>query len=111
MLNEELKTVLLHNYRNRINKDDDFDINSELEKLLNDIGYSTADAGGRVTFYGKDPIQPSTLRIASLAGIGLAAKSVALASLWQKRGGNGQDIYVDIRKALKRLSPFYERKW
>ncbi|XVL12443.1 hypothetical protein WKW46_05000 [Staphylococcus xylosus] len=44
MLNEELKTVLLHNYRNRINKDDDFDINSELEKLLNDIGYSTADA-------------------------------------------------------------------
>lgn len=50
MLNEELKTVLLHNYRNRINKDDDFDINSELEKLLNDIGYSTADAGGRVTF-------------------------------------------------------------
>ncbi|MBW3126679.1 CoA transferase [Staphylococcus xylosus] len=94
MLNEELKTVLLHNYRNRINKDDDFDINSELEKLLNDIGYSTADAGGQVTFYGKDPIQPSTLRIASLAGIGLAAKSVALASLWQKRGGNGQDIYV-----------------
>jgi len=111
MLNEDLKTVLLHNYQNRINKDDDFDINSELEKLLNDIGYSTADAGGEVTFYGKDPIQPSTLRIASLAGIGLAAKSVALASLWQNRGGNGQDIYVDIRKALKRLSPFYERKW
>ncbi len=73
--------------------------------MLNDIGYSTADAGGQVTFYGKDPIQPSTLRIALLAGIGLAAKSVALASLWQK-GGNGQDIYVDIRKALKRLSPF-----
>ncbi|MBU0439350.1 CoA transferase [Staphylococcus succinus] len=111
MTNMSLKNKLLYNYKNRINEDDDFNIYNELEKLLNDIGYSIDDAGGKLSFYGKDPIQPSTLRIASLAGIGLAAKSVALASLWQARGGRGQDISVDIRKALKRLSPFYERKW
>ena len=36
---------------------------------------------------------------------------MALAHLWQVRGGKGQDIHIDIRKAVKRLSPFYERKW
>ena len=41
----------------------------------------------------------------------MAAKSVAIASLWKQRTGVGQDIQVDIRKALKRLSPFYEKKW
>nr|WP_263314705.1 CoA transferase [Mammaliicoccus sp. Marseille-Q6498] len=105
-----LKDRLLDNYHNRINHDV-FNINEALEDILNSVGYSTRDAGGEVTFYGKDPVMPSTLRIASLAGLGLAAKSVALAHLWQVRGGKGQDIHVDVRKAVKRLSPFYEKKW
>ncbi|MGK4465929.1 CoA transferase [Mammaliicoccus sciuri] len=107
---EMLKETLLNNKRNRVT-DDHFDLNAALEEILNSVGYTTADSGGNVTFYGKDPVLPSTLRIAGLAGLGLAAKSVALAHLWQVRGGKGQDIHVDIRKALKRLSPFYERKW
>lgn len=113
MDSEMLKKALLDNYNNRIKspEQDDFDINKELEEILNSVGYSVKDSGGTVEFYGKDPIQPSTLKIASLAGIGLAAKSVAIASLWKKRTGINQDIKVDIRKALKRLSPFYERKW
>lgn len=113
MDSEMLKKALLDNYNNRIKspEQDDFDINKELEEILNSVGYSVKNSGGTVEFYGKDPIQPSTLKIASLAGIGLAAKSVAIASLWKKRTGINQDIKVDIRKALKRLSPFYERKW
>lgn len=107
---KDLKETLLNNKHNRLNHDT-FDLNVALEEILNSVGYSTSDSGGKVTFYGKDPIMPSTLRIAGLAGLGLAAKSVALAHLWQVRGGKGQDIYVDIRKAVKRLSPFYERKW
>lgn len=107
---EMLKETLLNNKQNRVT-DDQFDLNAALEEILNSVGYTTADSGGNVTFYGKDPVLPSTLRIAGLAGLGLAAKSVALAHLWQVRGGKGQDIHVDIRKALKRLSPFYERKW
>lgn len=83
MDSNRLKNVLLDNYDNRIKsaEQDDFDINKELENILNGIGYSVEDTGGKVEFYGKDPIQPSTLKIASLAGIGLAAKSVAVASL------------------------------
>lgn len=107
---ETLKKVLLENKEKRISNDD-FNIEAALEDILNSVGYTTSDSGGEVSFYGKDPIMPSTLRIASLAGLGLAAKSVALAHLWQVRGGNGQDIHVDIRKSVKRLSPFYERKW
>ncbi len=107
---EMLKETLLNTKQNRVT-DDHFDLNAALEEILNAVGYTTADSGGNVTFYGKDPVLPSTLRIAGLAGLGLAAKSVALAHLWQVRGGKGQDIHVDIRRALKRLSPFYERKW
>lgn len=113
MDSKRLKETLLNNYNQRIKsaEQDDFNINKELENVLNGIGYSIDDTGGKVEFYGKDPIQPSTLKIASLAGIGLAAKSVAIASLWKTRTGVSQDIQVDIRKALKRLSPFYEKKW
>ncbi|MGX9977331.1 CoA transferase [Staphylococcus gallinarum] len=106
----ELKAHLLQQNKNRL-QSDQFDMHAALEDILNSVGYSTADSGGKVTFYGKDPVMPSTLRLASLAGLGLAAKSVALAHLWQVRGGKGQDIHIDIRKAVKRLSPFYERKW
>lgn len=107
---DQLKVHLLKQNENRL-RSDVFDIHAALEDILNSVGYSTADSGGKVTFYGKDPVMPSTLRLASLAGLGLAAKSVALAHLWQLRGGNGQDIHIDIRKAIKRLSPFYERRW
>ena len=46
-----------------------------------------------------------------MAGIGLAARSVALAALWRQATGQGQDIAVDVRKALRRFCGFNERKW
>ncbi|WP_082208305.1 CoA transferase [Paenibacillus dauci] len=89
----------------------EFDIHQELEQLLNSIGLSAADSGGEISFTGKDPIVPSVLRLASSAGIGMVAKSVAAAKLWRMRGGKEQDISLDLRKILHRLSPFYDRKW
>ncbi|MET8771590.1 MULTISPECIES: CoA transferase [Streptomyces] len=91
--------------------DDHFDIHAALSEVLSEVGLTERDAGGAVTFTGADPVVPSTLRFASAAGIGLAAKSVALAKLWRLRGGKGQDIGVDLRKAPHRLSPFYDGKW
>ena len=88
-----------------------FDTNAELEKVLQLVGLSQADCGGTVRFEGTDPITPSTLRLGAAAGIPLAAKAVAMAKLWQVRGGNGQDIAVDLRKAPHRLCPFYDQKW
>ena len=64
----ELKAHLLQQNKNRL-QSDQFDMNAALEDILNSVGYSTADSGGKVTFYGKDPVMPSTLRLASLVWI------------------------------------------
>ena len=34
----------------------------------------SADSGGKITFYGKDPIVPSCVRFGTMSAIGLAAK-------------------------------------
>jgi crotonobetainyl-CoA:carnitine CoA-transferase CaiB-like acyl-CoA transferase len=88
-----------------------FDINSHLNAVLNGIGIDPASTGGEITFTGADPIVPSVFRLGAAAGTALAAKSAAMASLWAMRTGEGQDIHLDIRKAPRRLCPFFERRW
>ncbi|KAA9151165.1 carnitine dehydratase [Amycolatopsis acidicola] len=90
---------------------DEFDPRAEFTEVLGGIGMSPADTGGEVTFTGADPVVPSTLRLGGAAAIALAAKSAAIAKLWRVRGGEGQDIAVDLRVAPHRLCPFYDRKW
>src|SRR6266702_2195053 len=80
----------------------DFDLHAATSEVLKDIGLTAADAGGKLTFHGSDPILPSPIRFGTLAAIGLAARSVALAALWKHATGEGQDISVDVRKALRR---------
>src|SRR6266403_3717258 len=89
----------------------DFDLHAATSEVLKDIGLTTADAGGKLTFYGSDPILPSSIRFGTMAAIGLAARSVALAALWKQTTGDGQDISVDVRKALRRFCGFFEEKW
>ncbi|MEE3850256.1 CoA transferase [Gordonia sp. LSe1-13] len=91
--------------------DDAFDPAGELDDVLAGIGMSADDTGGAVRFVGADPVVPSTLRLGGAAAIALAAKSAAIAKLWQLRGGAGQDISVDLRSAPHRLCPFYDRRW
>ena len=40
----------------------DFDLHAATNEVLKDIGLTTADAGGKLTFYGSDPILPSPIR-------------------------------------------------
>src|SRR6516164_5908943 len=89
----------------------DIDLHGAANDVLKDVGMSTADSGGKISFYGRDPIIPSPHRFGSMAAIGLAAKAVAIAALWRHRTGEGQDIGVDVRKALRRFAGFYDRKW
>src|SRR5438477_13158334 len=65
----------------------DFDLHAETNAVLKDIGLTTADAGGKLTFYGSDPILPSPIRFGTLAAIGLAARSFAVAALWWQVSG------------------------
>jgi crotonobetainyl-CoA:carnitine CoA-transferase CaiB-like acyl-CoA transferase len=89
----------------------DFDPHLHLNALLSTIGLHASDCGGKVDFIGTDPVMPGTLRLAGGTAIALAAKSVAIAKVWQLRGGRGQDITMDLRAAPHRLCPFYDRKW
>jgi len=89
----------------------DFDFHGTVNDVLKDVGLSTADSGGEITFYGRDPIIPSPFRFGSMAAVASAAKAVAVAALWRDRTGEGQDIAVDVRKALRRFSGFFDQKW
>src|SRR3954470_13984088 len=89
----------------------DVDLHQGVDQVLADIGMTGTDSGGKLPFYGRDPILPSRLRFGTMAGIGLAARSVALAALWRQATGEGQDISLDVRKALRRFAGFFEEKW
>ena len=88
-----------------------FDLHGSVNEVLKDVGLTAADSGGKLTFYGQDPIIVSPHRFGAMAAVGLAAKTVALAALWRSQTGEGQDIHVDVRKAFRRFSGFFEGKW
>src|SRR5712671_4966754 len=88
-----------------------FDFHGAVDQLLVDVGLTAADSGGKLTFFGQDPIVPSSFKFGAMAAVGLAAKTIALAALWKSRTGEGQDIHIDVRKALRRFSGFFEGKW
>jgi len=89
----------------------EFDLRKAVNDVLRDVGLTVADGGGKLKFYGQDPIIASPFRFGSMAAIGLAAKSVAVAALWEHRTGEGQNVSVDVRKALRRFCGFFEGKW
>ena len=58
----------------------EFDFHSAVDQVLADVGLTGRDSGGKLTFYGQDPIIASPHRFGSMAAAGLAARSVALAA-------------------------------
>src|SRR6267154_1421118 len=106
LLTETLQSKLANPERSS-----NFDLHGAVNQVLNDVGLSTADTGGNLTFYGSDPILQSPLRFGTMSAIGLAARSVAVAALWRQATGEGQNISVDVRKALRRFCGFFEGKW
>jgi len=90
----------------------DLDFPTVLDDVLSAVGLSVKDAGGEVRFYGgADPLITSPFRFASAAAVALAAKGVAASAIWRDRGGNDQDIAIDVRKAFQRFSGFADGRW
>src|SRR6266702_5648552 len=89
----------------------DFNFYQGVNQVLAEVGMSATAGGGQLSFYGQDPIVPSRIRFATMAGIGLAAKTIAAAAVWRDRTGQGQDVHVDVRKAFRRFGGFFEGKW
>src|SRR5271155_6158785 len=107
---EELANGIVANYNNQL-KSSTIDLPAHVEFLLQSLGATTSDSGGKVTYYGSDPITPDRLPYGSACAIALAVKAILIAKIWKQRTGEGQDIHVDVRKALRRFSPFLEGKW
>ena len=52
----------------------EFDYHSAVNQVLSDVGLTTQDSGGKLTFYGQDPIVPSSFKLGAMAAVGLAGK-------------------------------------
>ena len=74
-----LTETLTSNLNNPVSSSE-FELNALLDRVLSGVGLSAAESGGKITFYGKDPIVPSCLRFGSMAAVTLAAKAVAAAA-------------------------------
>ena len=96
---------------NPLRDDHAIDPMRELANLLREVGLEPESGGGAVTFAGRDPIVSSPLPFATMAAVALMAKAVSVAELWRFRGGQSQDLSVNLGKALHRLCPFYDKKW
>jgi hypothetical protein len=94
-----------------ITSDDVLDPHKELIDVLASAGLDPSASGGTIRFLGKDPILKSPWPLATMAGVALMAKAVAVADLWRYRTGRGQDLTLDLRQAPHRLCPFYDLKW
>ncbi|OBK44361.1 CoA transferase [Mycobacterium sp. 1081908.1] len=76
-----------------------------LNGLLGEVGLSTADAGGNVTFDGQDPIVAARHRLGACIGIPMMGNAVAAAALLRHRGGPDQDLHLDLRQAVHHITP------
>ena len=83
----------------------------ELSAVLGEVGLDPESGGGAVMLTGRDPIIASPFPFATMAAVALMAKAVSLAALWRHRGGEGQNLAVNLGQALHRLCPFYDKKW
>ena len=107
---EDLAKAIIENYDNPL-QSSTIDLPAHVESLLQSLGATTSDSGGKVTYYGSDPITPDRLPYGTISAIPLAAKAILIAKIWKERTGEGQDIHVDVRKSLRRLTPFLDGKW
>jgi hypothetical protein len=86
----------------------DFDINAQFRSVMNELGLSPEDTGGTITFVGEDPIFPSVHRLGACIGIPIMAAAAGIADIWRQRSGRGQDLTLDLRKAIHGINPMYK---
>ena len=70
------------------------------DRLWREVGLFPDDIAGEVSILGRDPIVPSVHRVGAAAAGALAAMGSAVASIWKRRSGEGQDIVVDMNRAV-----------
>src|SRR5215469_4798502 len=84
------------------------DLVAVVDGLLEEMGLDRRDAGGTLTFAGLDPLRPTVLKVGAASAAIAAAGAIASAIIWRLRGGAGQDIHIDLRKAFAYQSPWQD---
>ena len=82
-----------------------FDIERTFAGFMKDIGGGVADAGGKVTFTGRDPIIRSHFRIGAAMAIPAMGAGLGAAAIWRERTGQAQDLTVDLRESVYNVNP------
>src|SRR5260370_2445854 len=95
----DLLTETLQSKLANPDRSSNFDLHGAVDQVLNDVGLSTADAGGKLTLYGSDPILQSPLRVGTMAAVRLAARGVAVAAPWPQTTREAQKTPGAGRKA------------
>jgi crotonobetainyl-CoA:carnitine CoA-transferase CaiB-like acyl-CoA transferase len=85
-----------------------FDINAEFRSVMHELGLSPEDTGGSITFIGEDPIFPTKHRLGACIAIPIMAGAAGIADIWRQRTGRGQDLTLDLRKAIHGINPMYK---
>ena len=85
-----------------------FDINAEFWSVMHELGLTPEDTGGKITFVGEDPIFPSVHRLGACISIPIMAGAAGIADIWRQRSGRGQDLALDLRKAIHGINPMYK---
>src|SRR5215471_6146549 len=84
------------------------DLLGVVDGLLEEMSLNRRDTGGTVTFAGLDPLRPTVLKVGAAAASIAATSAIASAILWRQRGGEPQDVHVDLRKAYAYQSPWQD---
>jgi len=92
----------------RLGENRPFDIRTAFDRLMEDLGLSADDTGGALEFLGADPIFESRYRIGACISIPMMGAAVAAAIAWRMRTGQGQDLSLDLRKAIHGVNPLYK---
>ena len=85
---------------------DDFAIDQVFADFMHNIGGSAHDAGGTITFTGRDPIVGSHFRIGASMAVPAMAAGVGAAAIWRARTGETQDASIDLRQAVYGVAPW-----
>jgi crotonobetainyl-CoA:carnitine CoA-transferase CaiB-like acyl-CoA transferase len=70
------------------------------QRLLAQMGVMPDELAGGIAIAGSDPIVASPHRLGAAASAALAAQGAAVAAIWKQRTGRGQDVSVDLRRAV-----------
>jgi crotonobetainyl-CoA:carnitine CoA-transferase CaiB-like acyl-CoA transferase len=70
------------------------------QRLLSQMGVLPEEIAGKIAIAGADPIVASPHRLGAASAAALAAQGAAIAAIWRMRTGRGQDVSVDLRRAV-----------